>query len=263
MLCLMDLRLKKINSKTLNLYESPISGVFWIMNEEDAKVPLAVHDVLLQIKIIVELCANYLDKGGMVFYVGTRTSSQIAVLDAVEIVPTFGVPEGVFVPVMAGGTEALIRIRTLEHVEDSGEDGAKDIGNFVLTRNDVVMGISTGGRTPYVKGALRRTKELGTKTSIICNNSRIPMAKFVDVVILVRTGPEAIAGSTRLKAGTAQKLVLYMISTTTMVKLGRVFGNHMICVNATNKKLLQRAVRIVSRITGGTMGKAPEFFGRG
>jgi len=252
-----ELETEKINPKTSNLDELSISEILRIMNEEDAIVPLAVRDVLPQIKCIVELCINSLKKSGRVFYVGAGTSGRLAVLDAVEVAPTFGVPEGVFVPVMAGGAEALTR--ALEHVEDSEEAGARDIGNFEPTGNDFVIGVSASGRTPYVKGALRRAKELGAKTAIICNNSKTPMAKFVDVVVSVRTGPEVIAGSTRLKAGTAQKLVLNMISTAAMVKLGRVFGNHMVCVKATNKKLLQRAARIVSQIAGITTEKALEF----
>lgn len=252
-----ELETEQVNPKTTNLDELSIREILRIMNEEDAIVPLAVRGALPQIERIVELCISSLKKGGRVFYVGAGTSGRLAVLDAVEVVPTFGVPDGVFVPVMAGGAEALTR--ALEHVEDSEEAGARDIGIFEPTRNDVVIGISASGRTPYVRGALKRAKKLGARTAIICNVSNTPMAQFVDVVVSVRTGPEVITGSTRLKAGTGQKLVLNMISTAAMVKLGRALGNHMVCVKATNKKLSQRAARIISQKAGITMEKAFKF----
>jgi len=252
-----ELETEKMNPRTLSFDSLSVIEELQIMNEEDAIVPLAVRGALPQIERVVKSCIDSLRQGGRVFYVGAGTSGRLAVLDAVELAPTFGLPDGVFIPVMAGGTKALAR--ALEHLEDSEEAGAGEIKNFRPTRNDTVIGVSASGRTPYVAGALKEAKKLGARTAIVCNNPQTPMANFVDVVVLVRTGPEVITGSTRLKAGTAQKVVLNMISTVAMAKLGRVFGNHMICVKATNEKLIQRATRSVSQIAGISREKALEF----
>ncbi len=248
------LETEELNPKTADFDRLPTDEILRVMNEEDALVPLAVREALPEIEQVVNICIDSLNRNGRAIYVGAGTSGRLALLDAAELVPTFGVPEGVFIAVMAGGAEASAR--ALERVEDSEETGARDITSVRPTERDVVIGISASGRTPYVKAALRKAVEFGARTALICNVSASPMARFVDVVISVRTGPEVVCGSTRLKAGTAQKLVLNMISTAAMAKLGRVFGNHMVCVKATNEKLLRRAVRIVTRVTGVTEEEA-------
>jgi len=249
-----QLETEGLNPKTTNFDRLPVNELLRIMNEEDALVPLAVREALPEIEQVVDICIDSLKRNGRVIYVGAGTSGRLALLDTAEVVPTFGVPEGIFVAVMAGGAEASVR--ALERVEDSDEDGARDIASFRPAERDVVIGISASGRTPYVEAALRKAVEFGARTALICNVSASPMAWFVDVVISVRTGPEVVCGSTRLKAGTAQKLVLNMISTAAMAKLGRVFGNQMVCVKATNEKLRRRAVRIVTRMTGVTEEEA-------
>jgi N-acetylmuramic acid 6-phosphate etherase len=241
---------EEVNPKTSGFDALPVDALLRVMNEEDALVPLAVREALPAIEQVVNICIESLNQNGRVIYVGAGTSGRLALLDAAEVVPTFGMPEGVFLVVMAGGSEASLR--AVEQVEDSEEAGARDIASVRPTKDDVVIGISASGRTPYVKAALRKAGEFGAKTALICNVSVSPVARFVDVVIAVRTGPEVVCGSTRLKAGTAQKLVLNMISTATMAKLGRVFGNHMVCLKATNEKLRRRAVSIVTRVTGVT-----------
>ncbi len=244
------LETEALNPKTSAFDRLPVGELLRIMNEEDASVPLAVREALPAIEQVVDICVDSLNRSGRVIYVGAGTSGRLALLDAAEVVPTFGMPEGIFIAVIAGGAEASVR--ALERVEDSAEAGTRDIARLQPTASDVVIGISASGRTPYVEAALRTALQCGAKTALICNVADPAIGHSADVVISVRTGPEVVGGSTRLKAGTAQKLVLNMISTAAMTKLGRVFGNHMICVKATNEKLLLRAVRIVTAVTGVT-----------
>ncbi|RLL88756.1 N-acetylmuramic acid-6-phosphate etherase, partial [Mesotoga sp. HF07.pep.5.2.highcov] len=168
-------------------------------------------------------------------------------LDAAEVVPTFGVSKDLFVTMIAGGQEALAN--AVEQAEDSIELGEEEAKKVDITEKDAVVGISASGRTPYVEGILKYARKQGARTILICNVGTPRLTELADVTIAVRTGPEVITGSTRLKAGTAQKMVLNMISTVTMVKVGRVFGNYMIGVKILNRKLVDRATRIVSEIS--------------
>jgi len=254
---LTELETEGLNPKTADFDRLPVGELLRMMNEEDALIHLAVRKALPEIEQVVQICIDSLHRNGRVIYVGAGTSGRLALLDAAEVVPTFGMPEGIFVAIMAGGAEASVK--ALERVEDSKEAGASDITSVRPEERDVVIGISASGRTPYVEAALRKAVESGARTALICNVPASPMAQFVDVVIAVRTGPEVVCGSTRLKAGTAQKLVLNMISTAAMAKLGRVFGNQMVCVKATNEKLIDRAVRIVTRVTGVTEEEASQY----
>jgi len=238
---------ERSNPKSMNLDELSTYEMLRIMNEEDATVPLSVREVLEEIASAVELCVESLQSGGRIVYAGAGTSGRLGVLDAAEVVPTFGVSKELFVTLMAGGQEALAN--PVEHAEDSFELGEQEAEKVAISERDAVIGISASGRTPYVEGILRHARKQGARTIIICNVGNPRLAELADVTIAVRTGPEVVTGSTRLKAGTAQKMVLNMISTITMVRVGRVFGNYMIGVKILNRKLVDRATRIISEIS--------------
>ncbi|AEH50440.1 N-acetylmuramic acid 6-phosphate etherase [Pseudothermotoga thermarum] len=236
------------NPKTKDLDNKETIEILKLINEEDALVALAVRDALKEIDKAVNLILECLKANGRVFYVGAGTSGRVAFIDAVELVPTYSLPEGIVIPVIAGGYEALSR--SIEGVEDNEELGAEDLKRHSLNSKDIVVGLTASGRTLYVGGALRYAKQLGCKTILICNVGKPTLSNLADVVISVETGPEVVAGSTRMKAGTAQKMVLNMISTTVMVKMGKVYDNLMVDVMVLNEKLKERAKNIVSRVTG-------------
>ncbi len=219
-----------------------------LMNRLDAAVPLAVAEALPQIAQAIDAIADCLGRGGRLFYLGAGTSGRLGVLDATELVPTFSLPPERAVALMAGGNVAITS--SVEDVEDSAERGRADLESHCFDRNDVLVGIAASGGTPYVIGGLEYARQVGAPTiAVVCNpGSRVAAA--ADIAIEVVTGPEILTGSTRLKAGTAQKMVLNMLSTGALVRLGKVYGNLMVDVQPTNAKLRQRAVGIVERITG-------------
>ncbi len=236
------------NPKTKDLDNKETIEILRLINEEDALVALAIRNVLNEIDQAVKLILQCLKAGGRVFYVGAGTSGRVAYMDAVELVPTYSIPEGVVIPIIAGGKEALSK--SIEGVEDNEELGAEDLKKYLINQKDIVLGIAASGRTPYVAGALKYAKQIGCKRILLCNVNKPLLGELADIVISVETGPEVVAGSTRMKAGTAQKMVLNMISTTVMVKMGKVYDNLMIDVMVLNKKLKERAQNIVSYITG-------------
>ncbi|MGG7668008.1 N-acetylmuramic acid 6-phosphate etherase [Yersinia sp. J1] len=217
-------------------------------NDEDRKVPDAIRLVLPEIAQAVDLAAEALKAGGRLIYLGAGTSGRLGVLDASECPPTFGVPHGLVIGLIAGGPGALLK--AVEGAEDSLTLGAEDLQALKLTSTDMVVGLAASGRTPYVIGALRYARELGCPTVAISCNPDSPIAREAQLAISPVVGPEALTGSTRLKSGTAQKLVLNMLSTGAMVKLGKVYQNLMVDVKATNVKLVDRACRIVAEATG-------------
>ncbi|ANI31182.1 N-acetylmuramic acid-6-phosphate etherase [Yersinia entomophaga] len=217
-------------------------------NDEDRKVPDAIRLVLPEIAQAVDLAAEALKAGGRLIYLGAGTSGRLGVLDASECPPTFGVPHGLVIGLIAGGPGALLK--AVEGAEDSLTLGAEDLQALKLTSTDMVVGLAASGRTPYVIGALRYARELGCPTVAISCNPDSPIAREAQLAISPVVGPEALTGSTRLKSGTAQKLVLNMLSTGAMVKLGKVYQNLMVDVKATNVKLVDRACRIVVEATG-------------
>lgn len=219
-----------------------------LMNAEDAKVAPAVGAVIPEIALVVELAVAALRAGGRLIYVGAGTSGRLGVLDAAECVPTFGVSPETVQAAIAGGEAAMTR--SVEEAEDRAEVGAADLAARRVGRNDLVLGITASGLTPYVLGALRYAREAGARTALLACNDCAEAGDYADVVISPVVGPEVLTGSTRLKAGTAQKLVLNMISTATMVRLGKVYQNLMVDMKPTNKKLLDRAVRIIQAVTG-------------
>ncbi|MBO9572686.1 MAG: N-acetylmuramic acid 6-phosphate etherase [Chitinophagaceae bacterium] len=218
------------------------------MNNEDKQVPLAVEKAIPSIEILVQTVADKLLAGGRMFYIGAGTSGRLGILDASEIPPTYGMPEGIVIGVIAGGEKA---IRTpVENAEDDQEQGWKDLQTFNISPNDIVIGIAASGKTPYVLGALRHCREKGIATGCIVCNPGSPILKYSDFPVEVIVGPEFVTGSTRMKSGTAQKLVLNMISTSVMILIGRVEDNRMVNMQLTNTKLIERGTRMVMAGTG-------------
>ncbi|GKV93898.1 N-acetylmuramic acid 6-phosphate etherase [Pectobacterium aroidearum] len=242
------------NPATMALDQLPTLEMMHAFNQEDRKVPEAIAQVLPAIAEAVDLATASLQAGGRLIYLGAGTSGRLGVLDASECPPTFGVPHGLVIGLIAGGPGALLK--AVEGAEDDPALGEADLKALDLTAVDMVIGLAASGRTPYVIGALRYARNVGCRTAAISCNPHSPIAQEAQVAISPVVGPEALTGSTRLKSGTAQKLVLNMISTGVMVKLGKVYQNLMVDVKATNVKLLDRACRIVVEATGAEREKA-------
>ncbi|VEA69573.1 N-acetylmuramic acid 6-phosphate etherase [Serratia rubidaea] len=242
------------NPETMTLDEMSTLEMVTCFNREDRKVPQAIAAVLPEIAQAVDLAASALRAGGRLIYLGAGTSGRLGVLDASECPPTFGVPHGVVVGLLAGGPEAMFK--AVEGAEDDAALGERDLQDLALTPVDMVVGLAASGRTPYVIGALRYARQLGCPTVAISCNPGSPIAAEAQVAISPVVGPEALTGSTRMKSGTAQKLVLNMISTGAMVKWGKVYQNLMVDVKATNVKLVDRACRIVVEATGAERSQA-------
>lgn len=249
-----DLATEARNPDTLDLDRLPTLELVRALNREDQKVAQAVAAVLPEVARAVDLVADRLAAGGRLFYVGAGTSGRIGALDAAECPPTFGVPPEMVQAVLAGGEAALTR--AVEGAEDDAAAGAAAMRERGVGPRDVVVGIAASGRTPFVVGALEEARRLGAATVAVANNRGARIAALADVAIIPETGPEAILGSTRLKAGTAQKMVLNMISTGAMVKLGKVYSNLMVDMVPANEKLRARAVRMVALATGVTHEEA-------
>ncbi len=213
------------------------------INEEDKKVPMAVEKALPQVEQLVGVISDKMLAGGRLFYIGAGTSGRLGVVDASECPPTYGVPPGMVLGLIAGGEDAMFR--AVEFAEDSSEDGWKDLEEHQVCDKDVVVGIAASGTTPYVIGALRECRNRGILTGSITCNPGAPVSAVADFPIEVVVGPEFVTGSTRMKSGTAQKLVLNMISTTVMIQLGRVEGNRMVNMLLSNEKLVDRGVKMV------------------
>ncbi|WJM82200.1 N-acetylmuramic acid 6-phosphate etherase [Pectobacterium brasiliense] len=242
------------NPATMALDQLSTLEMMHAFNQEDRKVPEAIAQVLPAIAEAVDLATASLQEGGRLIYLGAGTSGRLGVLDASECPPTFGVPHGLVIGLIAGGPSALLK--AVEGAEDDPALGEADLKALDVTAADMVVGLAASGRTPYVIGALRYARDVGCRTAAISCNPHSPIAQEAQVAISPVVGPEALTGSTRLKSGTAQKLVLNMISTGAMVKLGKVYQNLMVDVKATNVKLLDRACRIVVEATGAEREKA-------
>src|SRR5262245_53110881 len=246
------------NPRTEDIDRKSTLEIVTLINSEDATVPVAVSRVLDQVARAVDEIVQRLSSGGKLFYTGTGTSGRLGVLDASECPPTFGVSRELVQGVIAGGNEALVR--AIEAAEDDPEQAAGDLQARSLSNRDVLVGISASGNTPYTLGAIEYAKRVGAAAiSLTCNpDSR--MAAAADVSIAPVVGPEVVAGSSRMKAGTAQKLVLNMLSTATMIKLGLVYGNLMSNLQATNAKLIRRAQAIIAEETGVSPEEASRAF---
>ena len=245
------------NPNTMNIDKVSTLEAMRMMNEENKRVPEAIDTQLEQIAAAVDLIAAAMERGGHLIYVGAGTSGRLGVVDAAECPPTFGVDHQLVRGIIAGGDGAMFR--AVENAEDNEEWGRRAIDEDGVQAGDVVVGISAAGRAPFVLGALKRAREIGaTPIGVTCNPDSL-FVPLCDVTIAPYVGPEVISGSTRLKAGTAQKLVLNMLSTGVMIKTGKVYGNLMINVKPTNEKLWERATRIIMQIADIDRDRASEL----
>ncbi len=218
------------------------------INNEDKTVPFAIEKVIPKLEALVSAIVNKMTTGGRLFYIGAGTSGRLGILDASEIPPTYGMPQGKVIGLIAGGDQAIRK--AVENAEDDAEQAWIDLLEYNINQNDVLVGIAASGRTPYVIGGVNAARANGVITGCITCNSGSELASSVDYAIEVVVGPEFVTGSTRMKAGTAQKLVLNMISTTTMIKLGRVKGNKMVDMQLSNLKLVNRGTRMIMEELG-------------
>ena len=230
-----------------NLEQMDIKTLLQNINKEDQTVPLAVAKALPEITQLVTIIVSKLKQGGRLFYMGAGTSGRLGVLDASECPPTFGVSENLVVGLIAGGDKAIRK--AVEDAEDDKQQGWKDLEAFDITKNDVVIGIAASGTTPYVLGALEQCNANDVTTGCITMNAGSPLAKLAQFPIVVVVGPEFVTGSSRMKAGTAQKLVLNMISTSTLIQLGHVKGNKMVDMQLSNSKLVDRGTKMIMKQT--------------
>jgi N-acetylmuramic acid 6-phosphate etherase len=245
---LKNLATEQRNPVSMDIDSKSTIEILKIINDEDKKVPFAVEKELPYIAEAVDILVEAFKKGGRLIYVGAGTSGRLGILDASECPPTYGTPPEMVQGLIAGGYQAIRK--AVEGAEDYEENGAKDIEESNVNEKDVVCGIAASKRTPYVIGAIKKAKELGAKTLFVtCVPRETFDVPFVDVAICPYVGPEVIMGSTRMKSGTAQKLVLNMLTTTSMIRLGKVYENMMIDLQMTNKKLVERSKRVVMTVT--------------
>ena len=254
-----------------NLEKMSVIELLTNINQEDSKVHLAVRETLPQIEKLITLIVKRMQKGGRLFYLGAGTSGRLGVLDASEVPPTFGVPGTMVIGLIAGGETALRK--AVESAEDDPDKAWKELEIFNINTKDTVIGIAASGTTQYVIGGLMKARESGILTGCVTCNPGSKIVEVAEIPIVVVVGPEFITGSTRLKAGTAQKMVLNMITTTVMIKLGRIKGNKMVNMQLTNKKLIERGTRMIVEelniqreaarillIQQGSVKKALEFY---
>ncbi|MDN3699580.1 MULTISPECIES: N-acetylmuramic acid 6-phosphate etherase [Vibrio] len=235
------------NPETMDIDLLSAHEIIQRINQQDKQVPIAVEKVIPEIAQAVEKITAAFKSGGRLIYMGAGTSGRLGVLDASECPPTFGVSDQMVIGLIAGGPKAILKAQ--EGAEDSLELGEQDLKNIQFNTNDVVVGIAASGRTPYVIGALEYANDIGATTVALSCNPNSPIADIANIAICPVVGPEVLTGSTRLKSGTAQKLVLNMLTTASMIRLGKSYQNLMVDVKATNEKLVARAVRIVMQAT--------------
>ncbi|NYV65773.1 N-acetylmuramic acid 6-phosphate etherase [Bacillus sp. Gen3] len=245
---LSTLMTEQTNNRSNNIDQLSTLEIIELMNDEDYTVAASVKKVLPLISVGIELIYTALSNGGRLFYIGAGTSGRIGVLDASECPPTFCTPPELIQGIIAGGNTAMFT--AVEGAEDNRENGAKDLQDRQLKEMDIVVGLAASGRTPYVIGALEYARSIGAKTIALSCNEQAEISHYADLGIEVIVGPEILTGSTRLKSATAQKMVLNMFTTATMIKLGKVYGNLMVDLNPSNIKLIERARNIVKNITG-------------
>lgn len=245
------------NPKTMNLDDMSTLEILQCMNEEDMLVPQRVKEVLPQIEQAVNRIVESLKNGGKLYYVGSGTSGRLGILDAVECPPTFSTTDEVN-GIIAGGQGAFVK--AVEGAEDNEQAGMKEIEEAGITALDVVVGLAASGRTPHTIGALKKANQIGAYTVSIACNPNSQVGKVAQLAIDMNLGPEVLTGSTRLKAGTAQKLVLNMISTTSMIKIGKTYQNLMVDVKPSNEKLVERSKRMIMEATGCTYEEAKNAF---
>jgi len=238
-----NLSITESSSNFENLDKMTVKELLTNINQEDSKVHLAVREAIPQIEKLINKIVTQMKKGGRIFYLGAGTSGRLGVLDASEVPPTFGVPDTMVLGLIAGGEVALRK--AVESAEDDPNKAWKELEIFNINTKDIVIGIAASGTTPYVIGGINKARENGLLTGCITCNPVSKLVEATEIPIVVVVGPEFVTGSTRLKAGTAQKMVLNMITTTVMIKLGRVKGNKMVNMQLTNKKLIERGTRMI------------------
>ncbi len=231
-----------------NLEKMEVAELLKNINNEDKKVPLAIEKILPKIEALVNAVVEKMQLGGRLFYIGAGTSGRLGVVDASEIPPTFGVSHGKVIGIIAGGDKAIRK--AVENAEDDAAQAWKDLEEYSINQQDVLIGIAASGRTPYVIGGLKEARANGIVTGCIVCNENTEIARHADFPVEVVAGPEFVTGSTRMKAGTAQKLVLNMISTASMIKLGHVKGNKMVDMQLTNNKLVDRGEKMIMEELG-------------
>jgi len=237
------IRITEASSLYDDIEQYSISEILFNINKEDQKVPFEVKKVIPQVTALVEALTLKMKDGGRLFYIGAGTSGRLAVVDASECPPTFGVPHGLVIALIAGGYQAMFK--AVENAEDDTRQAWIDLKEHAISTKDVVVGIAASGTTPYVIHGLKACRENGILTGSISCNESAPLSEQADFPIEVVVGPEFITGSTRMKSGTAQKLVLNMISTAVMIKLGRIKGNKMVNMQLTNHKLIERGIKMI------------------
>jgi len=236
------------NTKTTHIDQASTREILEVMNAEDKTVPFAVYQALDQIAALVDAIVTSFKQGGRLFYIGSGTSGRLGVLDASECPPTFGVPRTMVQGLIAGGREALVR--SIEDAEDNETEGVDELKELKFSSRDAIVGITASGQAPYVLGALTWAKEQGAVVGAISCNANSKTFAIADHAIYLNVGPEVITGSTRLKAGTAQKLTLNMLTTASMIRLGKVYGNLMVDLTPVNAKLVVRSKRLIKQATG-------------
>jgi N-acetylmuramic acid 6-phosphate etherase len=236
------------NSRYKDLEKMSVRKLLENINQEDEKIPAVIRKVIPSMESLIKVIVERMSAGGRLFYIGAGTSGRLGVVDASEIPPTYGLPEGRVIGLIAGGDKAIRR--AVEHAEDDPEQAWKDLMKYRIGKKDVLIGIAASGRTPYVVGGLRRARENGVTTGCITCNHATELAMHADYPLEIVVGPEVVTGSTRMKAGTAQKLALNMISTATMIRLGHVKGNKMVDMQLTNNKLIHRGTRMIMEELG-------------
>ena len=245
---LSSLMTEQLNSRSQNIDQLSTREMITLMNEEDRTVADAIQKILPQVEIAIEMIYKALKNNGRLFYIGAGTSGRLGIIDASECPPTFCTPPEMVQAIIAGGERAIFT--AVEGAEDNEELGREDLRQRQLTTADVVVGIAASGRTPYVVGALKYAASIGAATIALSCNENAIISEIADNRIEVIVGPEVLTGSTRLKSATAQKMILNMLTTVTMIKLGKVYRNFMIDLNASNRKLIERARNMVMNITG-------------
>jgi len=253
-----NLSTEKRNHKTSNLDEMTTKQILTAMNEEDHSVPLAVRNEIENIESLVLKVIESFKKGGRLIYIGAGTSGRLGILDAVECPPTFGTDTEMVQGLIAGGLKAFTV--AVEGAEDREDFAVNDLKEISLDDKDIVIGIAASGRTPYVIGGLKYAKEVGASTGSVACNKNSEISKFAEVSVEVVPGPEILTGSTRLKAGTSQKLVLNMISTASMIGIGKVYKNLMVDMQSTNIKLIERSKRIIMEATDVDYETASKYY---
>lgn len=236
-------RITETNSRYENLEKMKVGELLTSINTEDKTVPLAVEKILPDITEFVEASLIRMKNGGRLFYIGAGTSGRLGIVDASECPPTFGVPHGIVIGIIAGG-DAAIR-KAVEFAEDDTTQGWKDLEEHKISSQDILVGVAASGSTPYVLGAIEMAKKIGVLTGGITCNPGSPLSQLTDHAMVAVVGPEFVTGSTRMKSGTAQKLILNMISTALMIGLGRVKGNRMVDMQLSNNKLVDRGTKMI------------------